>query len=98
MKFTIYASMTDSFDKQPASSAAEIDEMKRMLTETNPVLLITTVVVSLLHGLFEILAFKVCTGVGSTGKIAHPLGETERYQSLEGEKRDGWGVRQVRLR
>ncbi|CAE6527598.1 unnamed protein product [Rhizoctonia solani] len=58
MKFTVYASMTDSFDKQPASSAAEIDELKRMLTETNPILLITTVVVSLLHGLFEILAFK----------------------------------------
>ncbi|CAE6471874.1 unnamed protein product [Rhizoctonia solani] len=58
MKFTMYASMTDSFDKQPASSAAEIDELKRMLTETNPILLITTVVVSLLHGLFEILAFK----------------------------------------
>ncbi|KAB5592385.1 Cleft lip and palate transmembrane protein [Ceratobasidium theobromae] len=58
MKFTIYASMTDSFEKQPASSAAEIDEVKRMLTETNPVLLITTIVVSMLHGLFEILAFK----------------------------------------
>ncbi|CAE6419510.1 hypothetical protein ACGC1H_001912 [Rhizoctonia solani] len=58
MKFTVYASMTDSFDKQPASSASEIDELKRMLTETNPILLITTVVVSLLHGLFEILAFK----------------------------------------
>lgn len=53
--------MTDSFEKQPASSAAEIDEVKRMLTETNPVLLITTIVVSMLHGLFEILAFKVCT-------------------------------------
>ena len=53
--------MTDSFDKQPASSAAEIDELKRMLTETNPILLITTVIVSLLHGLFEILAFKVHT-------------------------------------
>ncbi|KAG8698569.1 hypothetical protein FRC08_005835 [Ceratobasidium sp. 394] len=50
--------MTDSFDKQPSSSAAEIDEMKRMLTETNPILLITTMVVTLLHGLFEILAFK----------------------------------------
>ncbi|CAE6462956.1 unnamed protein product [Rhizoctonia solani] len=58
MKFTVYASMTDSFDKQPASSAGEIDELKRMLTETNPILLITTIVVSLLHGLFEILAFK----------------------------------------
>ncbi|KAF8707986.1 Cleft lip and palate, partial [Rhizoctonia solani] len=58
MKFTVYASMTDSFDKQPTTSAAEIDELKRMLTETNPILLITTVVVSLLHGLFEILAFK----------------------------------------
>ncbi|KAG9073777.1 hypothetical protein FS749_014694, partial [Ceratobasidium sp. UAMH 11750] len=57
-KFQLYATMTDSFDKQPSSSAAEIDEMKRMLTETNPILLITTMVVTLLHGLFEILAFK----------------------------------------
>ncbi|QRV76370.1 Cleft lip and palate transmembrane protein 1 [Ceratobasidium sp. AG-Ba] len=57
-KFQLYATMTDSFDKQPASSAAELDEVKRMLTETNPILLITTVIVSLLHGLFEILAFK----------------------------------------
>ncbi|KAG8770389.1 hypothetical protein FRC12_004297 [Ceratobasidium sp. 428] len=57
-KFQLYATMTDSFDKQPATSAAELDEVKRMLTETNPILLITTMVVSLLHGLFEILAFK----------------------------------------
>ncbi|KAG9075276.1 hypothetical protein FRC06_010180 [Ceratobasidium sp. 370] len=57
-KFQLYATMTDSFDKQPASSAAELDEVKRMLTETNPILLITTMIVTLLHGLFEILAFK----------------------------------------
>lgn len=34
-----------------------MDEVKRMLTETNPILLITTVIVSLLHMAFEMLAF-----------------------------------------
>ncbi|KAF8760809.1 Cleft lip and palate associated transmembrane protein [Rhizoctonia solani] len=51
-------STTPTLPLHATTSAAEIDELKRMLTETNPILLITTVVVSLLHGLFEILAFK----------------------------------------
>jgi hypothetical protein len=68
-KFNLYATMTDSFDKQPSSSAAEIDEMKRMLTETNPILLITTMIVTMLHGLFEILAFKVSGERCGTQKV-----------------------------
>lgn len=40
------------------STSAEMDEMKRMLLETNPILLGTTIFVSLLHSLFEFLAFK----------------------------------------
>jgi hypothetical protein len=79
MKFTVYASMTDSFDKQPTTSAAEIDELKRMLTETNPILLITTVVVSLLHGLFEILAFKVGITDTSVYLVSPNLRIPERY-------------------
>ncbi|EJT97514.1 cleft lip and palate transmembrane 1 [Dacryopinax primogenitus] len=61
MKFQIYASVGFGFDQQSktaGSGGAEIEEIKRMLIETNPILLITTVIVSLLHTLFEFLAFK----------------------------------------
>lgn len=59
MKFTIFASMTASFDAsaQAQGTGAELDEVKRMLTETNPILLITTALVTVLHMLFEFLAF-----------------------------------------
>jgi hypothetical protein len=40
------------------ASASEFDEMKRMWLETNPILLGTTLVVSIFHSLFEFLAFK----------------------------------------
>jgi Cleft lip and palate transmembrane protein 1 (CLPTM1) len=44
--------MDDAFNKQAATGgASELDEVKRMLTETNPILLITTLIVSLLHTL-----------------------------------------------
>lgn len=53
------ASLDDSFNKNAAATGggSELDEVKRMLTETSPILLITTVVVSVLHMLFEMLAF-----------------------------------------
>lgn len=35
-----------------------MDEMKRMFLETDPILLTVTAIVSLLHTLFEVLAFK----------------------------------------
>lgn len=59
MKFNIFASITASFEQsaQQQGSGAEIDELKRMLTETNPILLITTAIVTVLHMLFEFLAF-----------------------------------------
>jgi hypothetical protein len=68
--------MDDSFKKQQdnpgplgqTSSGGEIDEFKKMLIDTNPILLVTTFLVlllvillrqvSLLHSLFEFLAFK----------------------------------------
>lgn len=34
-----------------------MDEIKRILIDTNPILLVTTVLVSMLHMLFEFLAF-----------------------------------------
>lgn len=59
MKFNIFSSLTASFDQSAAQqgSGAELDEVKRMLTETNPILLITTAIVTVLHMLFEFLAF-----------------------------------------
>ena len=55
--FQILTSMDDSFKRRQenpgplgqTSSGAEIDEFKRMLIDTNPVLLVTTFVVSLVH-------------------------------------------------
>ncbi|PFH49245.1 hypothetical protein AMATHDRAFT_148054 [Amanita thiersii Skay4041] len=61
-KFQIFASMTHGFKEaakqQGASAGAELDEIKRMLLETNPWFLALTAVVSLLHTVFEMLAFK----------------------------------------
>ncbi|KAI7904476.1 cleft lip and palate transmembrane protein 1-domain-containing protein [Cokeromyces recurvatus] len=62
-KFNIFATLDDSMKQQANSplggmTAGDIDEVKRMFLETNPVLLGTTIVVSLLHSLFEMLAFK----------------------------------------
>lgn len=54
------ASLDDSFKSQAATTGGgggELDGVKRILTDTNPILLVTTVVVSLLHMLFEMLAF-----------------------------------------
>lgn len=61
-KFQILASLDESF-KQAAQNpgmggGADFDELKRVLLETNPVLLATTVLVTVLHMLFELLAFK----------------------------------------
>lgn len=38
--------------------SGDMDEMKRMFLETDPILLSVTIIVSLLHTIFEILAFK----------------------------------------
>lgn len=39
-------------------SGSDMDEMKRMFLETDPILLSVTMIVSLLHTVFEVLAFK----------------------------------------
>ncbi|ORY25820.1 cleft lip and palate transmembrane protein 1-domain-containing protein [Naematelia encephala] len=59
MKFQLYSAMTQSFEQaaQQQGNGAEMDEIKRMLTETSPWLLVTTALVTLLHTLFEFLAF-----------------------------------------
>ncbi|GAA5996710.1 uncharacterized protein JCM10292_003152 [Rhodotorula paludigena] len=59
-KFQLLSTMDDAFTKQSTATGGgggELDEIKRILIETNPLLLITTVVVSVLHMLFEFLAF-----------------------------------------
>ncbi|WVN90496.1 uncharacterized protein L203_105732 [Cryptococcus depauperatus CBS 7841] len=58
-KHNIYASMTATFEQAAAQNGggAEFDEIKRTLTETNPWLLITTAIVTVLHIVFEFLAF-----------------------------------------
>ena len=52
-KFTIFAALTQSFaeaaQQQGATSGAELDEVKRMLVETNPYFLALTAFVSILH-------------------------------------------------
>ncbi|KDR84065.1 hypothetical protein GALMADRAFT_236703 [Galerina marginata CBS 339.88] len=62
MKFQIFASMTHGFNEaakqQGQTSGAELDEVKRMLLETNPWFLALTGLVSILHVVFEMLAFK----------------------------------------
>ena len=66
-KFTLAVQMEQQLRAQArlaggAGGAAaveqEIDDIKSMLTETNPVLLAVTAVVSLVHSLFDFLAFK----------------------------------------
>lgn len=52
--------MSASFDAQTAQAGgtgAEMDEIKHMLLETNPWLLGTTILVTILHMVFEFLAF-----------------------------------------
>ncbi|ORX36323.1 cleft lip and palate transmembrane 1, partial [Kockovaella imperatae] len=58
-KFQVYSTMTVNFEQaaQKQGSGVELDEVKRMLTETSPWLLITTGIVTVLHMLFEFLAF-----------------------------------------
>ncbi|KAK8861440.1 hypothetical protein IAR55_002259 [Kwoniella newhampshirensis] len=59
IKFQMFSALTASFDQAAAQQGggAEFDEIKRTLTETSPWLLITTAIVTLLHTVFEFLAF-----------------------------------------
>ncbi|KAJ7228215.1 cleft lip and palate associated transmembrane protein [Mycena pura] len=61
-KFQIFASMTHGFKEaarqQGNVASAELDEVKRMLLETNPWFLALTGLVTVLHMVFEMLAFK----------------------------------------
>ncbi|KAJ3026969.1 UNVERIFIED_CONTAM: Cleft lip and palate transmembrane protein 1 like protein [Siphonaria sp. JEL0065] len=59
--FQLLTTMEDSLNQQMSmmgSDRKETDEMKRMFSDTNPILLGVTMFVSLLHSLFDFLAFK----------------------------------------
>lgn len=56
-KFQLLAALTDSFEKQPGMASGEIDMLKQTLLETSPWYLGLTVAVSILHSIFEFLAF-----------------------------------------
>lgn len=56
-KFQTLAALSDSFDKQAGVTGGELDMFKTMLLETNPWFLALTMIVTLLHSLFEFLAF-----------------------------------------
>lgn len=61
MRMQTLAALDASFRQQAlqmGGSGAEFEELKRILLETNVYLLATTVLVSLLHAVFEFLAFK----------------------------------------
>ena len=51
MKFQLYATMTVGFRDaaKQQGTGAEVDELKRMLTETNPYFLALTAIVTILH-------------------------------------------------
>jgi len=60
-KWQLKAQMEEQWAKQEASgdsTGADSDMLRRMLLDTNPVLLAVTFVVSLLHTAFDFLAFK----------------------------------------
>ncbi|KAJ9479175.1 Cleft lip and palate transmembrane protein [Pseudozyma hubeiensis] len=61
-KFQMLAALSDSFDKQAggatgSATGSEVDMIKTMLLETNPWFLALTIIVSILHSVFEFLAF-----------------------------------------
>lgn len=56
-KFQLLSALGDSFEKQPSMASGELDILKRTLLETNPWYLGITVAVSILHSIFEFLAF-----------------------------------------
>ncbi|SJL13942.1 uncharacterized protein ARMOST_17393 [Armillaria ostoyae] len=84
IKFQLFATMTQGFkdaEKQQGSAAnAEIDEVKRMLLETNPWFLGLTGLVSVPHVLFEMLAFK--SDVSHWRQKKEMVGVSVRYDKL----------------
>lgn len=64
LKISLYAQLGKTLSAQAdkgadgISGAASAEEFRRLVTETNPYLLLVTVVVTVLHSLFDFLAFR----------------------------------------
>jgi hypothetical protein len=82
-KFQVFASMTHGFQEatkqQGGASSSEMDEIKRMLLETNPWFLGLTGLVSVLHMVFEMLAFK--SDVSHWREKKEMIGVSVRYET-----------------
>lgn len=62
MRWMIYSNLESSFNMQKQiygeAMQSEIDETKRIFLETNPVFLGITITVTIIHSIFDFLAFK----------------------------------------
>jgi len=70
-KFAFFVQMEQSFSTQESwgmSSTSESDNIKRIFLESNPLFLALTVAVSMLHSLFDMLAFKSDIGFWKENK------------------------------
>ena len=70
-KFAFFVQMEQSFEMQQTwgmSSATESDEIKRIFLDSNPYFLVLTVAVSMLHSVFDVLAFKNDIGFWKNNK------------------------------
>ncbi|KAL5508262.1 hypothetical protein ACEPAH_5881 [Sanghuangporus vaninii] len=80
-KFQLFASLGAGFNEaakqQGGASVSELDEIKRMLVETNPYFLMLTAAVTVLHSVFEMLAFK--SDVSHWRKKNELVGVSVRY-------------------
>lgn len=56
MKFQVICQMDFSFKQQ--GNTSDYDDIKRMFSDTSPILIAITFTVSILHSLFDFLAFK----------------------------------------
>ena len=93
-KFTVYSSVeegTKQTQRQAASGGptpaggdgSEFEEFKRVLVDTNIYLLSTTAIVSVLHMIFEMLAFK--SDIVSFLISSNPIAFSYQYESPTGE-------------
>lgn len=101
-KFQIFATMTQGFDEaakqQGSAGGAELDEIKRMLVETNPYFLGLTALVSVLHMVYVFLAHQLSLRTDAAESLQV---RDARFQlgcvALETETGARWCIRTVSL-
>lgn len=75
-KFAFFVQMEQSFSMQQSwgmSNSGESDEVKRIFLEGNPIFLALTIFVSMLHSVFDVLAFKNDIGFWKDNKSMRGL-------------------------